>query len=86
MIVSLRPGMEIDRDKLIASISGNDVSQSYKTLNTLKNALKRQANKASLNPMKYVDKVIVEYKNPGKTLTAPYAPSAYSGLLVDQSL
>ena len=78
--------MEVDRDKLVASISGNDASQSYKTLNTLKNALKRQANKASLNPMKYVDKVIVEYKNPGKTLTAPYAPSAYSGLLVDQSL
>ncbi|MCR5145567.1 MAG: flagellar capping protein [Lachnospiraceae bacterium] len=78
--------MEIDREKLIESISGNDSSKSYKTLNTLKNALKRQSSKASINPMKYVDKVIVEYKNPGKTLTAPYAPSAYSGLLVDRSL
>lgn len=41
----------------------------------------RKANKISLNPMEYVDKTIVAYKNPGKTFPAPYVGSNYSGML-----
>ena len=52
----------------------------------LKAAISRAASKASINPMAYVDKAIVEYKNPGKSLTAPYATSAYSGMLMNYGL
>lgn len=42
----------------------------------------RKVNQVSLNPMDYVDKRIVAYKDPNKTHYAnPYVTSAYSGLL-----
>ena len=76
----------LNRDVLSDAINGDKAETHYRTLNRFKNALSRQANKTALNPMNYVDKVIVEYKNPGKSLVAPYAPSAYAGLLVDRFL
>ena len=41
----------------------------------------RKANQISLNPMEYVDKTVVAYKNPGRNFTAPYVSSNYSGML-----
>ena len=76
----------LDRDVLSDAITGDSAKAHYGTLNRFKNALSREAQKAALNPMDYVDKVIVEYKNPGRTLAAPYAPSAYSGMLIDRFL
>lgn len=76
----------LDRDKLAEAITGEDKDDSYKTLNKFKDAVARQSQKASINPMNYVNKIVVEYKNPGKTLTYPYAPSAYAGMLVDRAL
>lgn len=35
----------------------------------------------SLDPMQYVDKTIVAYKNPGHNFATPYITSAYSGML-----
>lgn len=43
--------------------------------------LYRKTGQISLNPMEYVDKKVVAYKNPGKTHVSPYAASAYSGML-----
>ncbi len=76
----------INHQRLGAAVSGDDMKPSFQTLNQFKNALSRQAKKASINPMNYVDKIIVEYKNPGRTFNTPYVPSAYSGMLLDASL
>ncbi len=78
--------LTLNRDNFATAITGDEADKHYRTLNTFKNALSREAERTSINPMNYVDKVIVEYKNPGKTLAAPYAPSAYAGLLVDHFL
>lgn len=78
--------LSLDKDKLSSAINSDDRQKAFDTLNSLKGSIKRAANKASINPMSYVDKVIVEYKNPHNTTSYPYAASAYSGMLVDYGL
>ena len=50
-------------------------------LKDISGALLRKSKQVSYNPMEYVDKKIVAYKNPGKTFVSPYNTSAYSGML-----
>ena len=78
--------LSLDKDKLEEGIDGGSREDIYKALDGFKNALSREADKISLNPMRYVDKKVVEYKNPGHTFNAPYAESLYSGLLIDAAL
>lgn len=78
--------LSLDKEALSGVINSGDRESAFKTLNTLKNSISNAATKASINPMSYVDKSVVEYKNPGKTLTAPYATSAYSGMMVNYGL
>ncbi|SDB38147.1 flagellar hook-associated protein 2 [Pseudobutyrivibrio sp. YE44] len=77
--------LSLDGQRLSEVINSSDKAQAFSILNELKIAIRAAASKASINPMAYVDKAIVEYKNPGKTLSAPYATSAYSGMMVDYS-
>ena len=58
-----------------------DISAEFGFLKDFSGALLRKSNQVSLNPMEYVDKKIVAYKNPGKTFVSPYNTSAYSGML-----
>ena len=78
--------LKLNPEQFSAAISENDASEHFNTLNQFKNALSREVNRISIDPMRYINKVIVEYKNPGKTFVAPYAPSAYAGMLIDQAL
>lgn len=45
------------------------------------NSLLRKTDQISLNPMDYVNKKIVAYKNPGRNFANPYITSAYSGMM-----
>lgn len=76
----------LDREAIADSVTGTDARKAFNILNRFKDSLSREAEKTSINPMNYVDKVTVEYKNPKRNFLAPYASSVYSGLLVDQSL
>ena len=58
-----------------------DISAEFGFLKDFSGALLRKSNQVSLNPMEYVNKKIVAYKNPGKTFVSPYHTSAYSGML-----
>ena len=78
--------LSLDREKIASAVTGPEMDKAFTSLNKFKEALSREANKTSVNPLNYVDKVTVEYKNPGKNFSAPYAQSVYSGLLVDRSL
>lgn len=65
--------------KALNSMSDDGVVDSMKDFT--KSAL-RKINQVSLNPMDYVDKRIVAYKDPNKThFINPYITSAYSGML-----
>ena len=65
--------------------NGNSI-QAIASLNKFKNMLARQADRVSVNPIRYLDALVVEYKNPGRTFSAPYTQSAYSGMMIDKSM
>ena len=75
--------LRLDRSVLEEAVTGEDNQETFRCLNIFKDALYNEACKTSTNPPYYVNKVTVEYKNPGRTFAAPYASSAYSGMLVD---
>ncbi|MDR0220843.1 MAG: hypothetical protein LBI54_05495, partial [Lachnospiraceae bacterium] len=45
------------------------------------NDVMRKANQIAINPMEYVSKKIVAYKNPGRSFSSPYITSIYSGMM-----
>ena len=45
--------------------------------------LLRKSDQVSLNPMDYVEKVMVAYKNPGHNYITPYVTSSYTGMMFD---
>lgn len=53
----------------------------FEPVKNFSNMLLRKANQVSLNPMDYVSKTIVAYKNPGHNFASPYVTSAYSGMM-----
>lgn len=58
-----------------------DINETFGYLKNFANNLLRKSNQVSLNPMDYVNKTIVAYKNPGKNFASPYTTSAYSGMM-----
>ena len=79
--------MSIDEDRLKEAIAseeaegaGEDVS-SYQTLSGFAESLLKKTTQVSINPMEYVDRTIVAYKNPGRNFINPYMTSAYSGMI-----
>lgn len=51
------------------------------TIQNFAGSLVHKSNQISLNPMNYVDKIVVAYKNPAKAFANPYVTSMYSGML-----
>ena len=76
--------ISIDKALLTESVSDDHAEEHLSVLNEFKNLLNTKATTASLDPMKYVDKIIVTYKNPGKNLVTPYITSIYSGMMMDR--
>ena len=77
-----------DMDKLgqlLTGEAGGEDQESpgagLQTLKSFTNAVLRKSNQISLNPMEYVDKKIIAYKNPGRSFVNPYMISAYSGMM-----
>ena len=73
--------LSIDEALLKESASSSDGSYSYDTLKDYASSLIRKTNQVSLDPMNYVSRTIVAYKNPGHNFASPYVTSAYSGMM-----
>lgn len=63
-----------------AAESGNDLS-GFDVLKDFSSSILKKSDQVALNPMDYVDKKIVAYKNPGHNFASPYITSAYSGMM-----
>ena len=74
----------LNKEKLEAAIQPDRAEQTFGRLSSFKNAIGAKADAVAINPMNYVNKVVVNYKNPGKTFTAPYFSSVYSGMMLDR--
>ena len=74
--------MEVDVEAFGKSIADDEaVTDAFNTLKDFSNKLIQKSKDISLNPMNYVDRKIVAYKNPGKNFVSPYNTSAYSGMM-----
>lgn len=76
--------INIEETLLKETVNSPDADELFDTLNRFKNALYRRSKQISINPMEYVNKVVVAYKNPGKNFSAPYATSLYAGMVCDK--
>ena len=76
--------ISLDKEKLEAAIQPDRADVTFARLSKFKSAIGAKADSIAINPMNYVNKVIVNYKNPGRTFTAPYFSSVYSGMMLDR--
>ena len=75
--------LTIDRDILAGALRPDRADDTFNTLTALKDAIGDKANSVTVNPMNYVQKVVVAYKNPGHNFNTPYISSIYSGMMLD---
>lgn len=71
----------VDKQLLLNAVTEEDAKENFSVLKDFKNVVNTKANKAMLDPMQYVNKTLITYKNPGKTFADPYVTSIYSGML-----
>lgn len=76
--------LTIDRNLLADAVTAPDAGNNFDTLNQFKNSLSKKTAYAFIDPMHYVDKLVVAYKNPGRNFATPYITSIYSGMMLDQ--
>ena len=84
LIVAENGTISLDKEKLEHAIQPDRANVTFQRLSKFKNAIGAKADAVAINPMNYVNKVVVNYKNPGKTFTAPYFSSVYSGMMLDR--
>lgn len=73
--------LEVDRNTLQQRAMSDDAKEIFSSMKGFTNSVLRKTNQVSLNPMNYVNNIIVAYKNPGKNFASPYITSAYSGMM-----
>lgn len=73
--------LSLNKKALQQTALADDGQNSINTIRDFATSLLHKTNQVSLNPMQYVDKTIVAYKNPGHNFISPYTPSAYSGMM-----
>lgn len=73
--------IDMDKRELKHAALSDEAKRYFAPIRDFSSDLLRKTNQISINPMNYADKVIVAYKNPGKSFATPYITSAYSGML-----
>lgn len=73
--------LEVDNNVLRQKATSEDAKEAFSSMKGFTNSVLRKSNQVALNPMHYVNNVIVAYKNPGKNFASPYITSAYSGMM-----
>ncbi len=73
--------LEVDRSTLKQQAMSDNAKEVFSSMKGFTNSVLRKTNQVSLNPMNYVNNIIVAYKNPGKNFASPYITSAYSGMM-----
>lgn len=73
--------LSLDKNALRKTALTDDGSESLSTIKNFANSVLQKTGQITLNPMHYVEKTIVAYKNPGHNFATPYVTSAYSGMM-----
>lgn len=74
--------LSIDQEQLTTTLGGQNAVETLDSLKSFTHTALKKASQIQLNPLDYIDKRIVAYKNPNIPHYAnPYLTSAYSGML-----
>lgn len=73
--------LEVDNATLRQTAMSDNAKDAFSPMKSFTNSVLRKSNQVALDPMNYVNNVIVAYKNPGKNFASPYITSAYSGMM-----
>lgn len=73
--------LRMDNDLFKHSLSGDASRSQFSTIKDFTNSILRKTDQISLDPMEYVERTMVAYKNPGHNFPTPYMTSNYSGML-----
>lgn len=73
--------LTVDKSACSEAFENGDMGEPMSYVKDFANSLMRKTSQISLNPMQYVNKTIVAYKNPGRNFATPYITSAYSGMM-----
>ena len=76
--------LHIDKDILAQAVTPERATQTFETLSKFRDSIGQKAESVAINPMNYVNKVVVAYKNPGHNFATPYISSIYSGMMLDE--
>lgn len=83
LMVGENATLTIDRDILARAVEPDRAESTFTTLSRFRDAMGGKAESAAVDPMHYVNKVVVAYKNPGHNFATPYISSIYSGMMLD---
>ncbi len=75
--------LELNSEQLQQSVFETEDIHSHSSIKALRafsQSMIRKSNQISLNPVSYMNKTVVAYKNPNNTFLSPYVTSAYSGM------
>lgn len=73
--------LEINQTRLKEASDEGTIINSLSDLSRFKNALQHKAGSIMINPMEYINKTIISYKNPTRPSSDPYMTSLYSGMM-----
>lgn len=73
--------LEINDEQLKQSSNDGKLLDTLSDIGKFKNALQNKAKSIVLNPMEYINKSIVSYKNPARLTADPYTTSIYTGMM-----
>ncbi len=77
--------LSLDDEAFKDSLVGDNKQAPLSTMKDFANSILRKTNQISLNPMEYVEKTLVAYKNPnGSNFPTPYITINYSGMLFNR--
>lgn len=83
LMVDDNGSISIDKEALTEAITPERAEDTFETLSQFRDSIGRKADHVSINPMNYVSKIIVAYKNPGHNFATPYISSIYAGMMLD---
>ncbi len=74
--------LKIDEELLKQAVSGTSSAESLAPVNNFADSLIEKTKDISVDPMKYVDRPVVNYRSPdSRDYTSPYITSEYSGMM-----
>ena len=73
--------LSLDGDQLNKAVALEETPKALSSLKAFSQSVLRKSDNIALNPINYVNKVVVAYKNPNHTLYSPYVTSAYAGMM-----